>query len=91
MRLLDWMTAENLSYAAAARRLGFANGTDCWRYANGQTIPRPPTMMQIYVVTKGRVTPNDFYEFPKLRTPAPRSGRKIKAARKEKSAASLSA
>jgi hypothetical protein len=80
MRLIDWITAENLSYAAAAQRLGLCNSTACWRYANTGLIPRPPTMMQIYVVTKGRVTPNDFYQFPKLRSARSPPERKIKAA-----------
>lgn len=87
MRLIDWITAENLSYGAAARRLGLPNSTVCWRYANNRLIPRAPTMIRIYVVTKGRVTPNDFYEFPKLRTARPLSERKIKPPRQAKSAA----
>jgi hypothetical protein len=81
MRLIDWIAAENLSYDAAARRLGLPNGTACRRYAHQVTIPRPPTMMQIYVVTKGRVTPNDFYEFPKLRRARSPSERRPSAKR----------
>ena len=65
MRFLDWLKAEKLTLEQAAARVGAANATDARRLARGQ-IPRPDRMRRIYVATKGRVAPNDFYDLPDI-------------------------
>lgn len=39
------------------------------RWSSGQSIPSPALMANIYKVTRGQVTPNDFYDFPRLPKP----------------------
>jgi hypothetical protein len=40
--------------------------TTIWRYINGERIPSREIMSDIITLTKGEVTPNDFYKLPKL-------------------------
>lgn len=61
----DWVKDQGLSWEAAARLIGAGNATVAHRYGC-RSIPRPPQMLRIYVVTDGQVTPNDFYTLPPL-------------------------
>jgi DNA-binding transcriptional regulator YdaS (Cro superfamily) len=36
------------------------------KWINGDRLPAPDSMKAIFEVTKGAVSPNDFYDLPKL-------------------------
>lgn len=68
MRLGDWLRKEGRTHKRFAHELG------CWRsqverWAVEPTnprhaVPRPATMIRIFEITGGEVTPNDFYDLP---------------------------
>jgi hypothetical protein len=58
---LDWIKKEGLSYTKAAKVLDISNASVVWKYAEGEIIPRPPVMQQIFERTGGEVTPADFH------------------------------
>tara|TARA_S200002703_G_C3792560_1_gene244597 strand:+ start:2169 stop:2363 length:195 start_codon:yes stop_codon:yes gene_type:complete len=64
MTLKQLKESKNLSYAELAQFLGFsgANPTrEAQRYCLGR-IPRPETIKKIAQVTKGKVSPSDWYK-----------------------------
>jgi hypothetical protein len=65
MKFGDWVSSQGWSWREAANRLGLPNGAVAWRYTRG-TIPRPAAMQRIWLISGGRVTPNDFYILPAL-------------------------
>ena len=38
----------------------------CLNWLSGASVPSPSSMHRISVVTKGRVTPNDFYDLSEV-------------------------
>ena len=60
MTLQDWLTAQDLSPAAFARKIGKPQAT-VQRYVSGKRIPQPEEMALIVKETGGAVTANDFY------------------------------
>jgi hypothetical protein len=64
MLFRDWIRAEGLSYAEAARRCGLPTATMARRYALKGVVPRVGTMPKIIAGTGGKVRPNDFFETP---------------------------
>ena len=76
MRLSQWIAAEGLTDAQAARRLGVSGPSTVARYKfdpetgvgqhRERRRPSPDLMVRIYVESGGRVTPNDFYDLPAL-------------------------
>lgn len=65
MKLDRWRRGQGLSIQALADKLESTHQVAS-RYCNGTRIPVPPMMGRIYVLTHGQVTPNDFYDLPKL-------------------------
>jgi hypothetical protein len=63
MRFAEWIIREKLTFQAAAKLIGVANGTAARRYTVG-AIPGREVMTRIYLATRGEVTPNDFYGIP---------------------------
>jgi transcriptional regulator with XRE-family HTH domain len=61
MKLNDWLKREGLTPTDLAKRMKRPQATIA-RYASGQRIPEPPIMKEIFEVTAGEVTPNDFYD-----------------------------
>lgn len=57
----EWINAEELTYEAAAKRIGVANASVARRYAKGIQIPEKKIMERIWRATAGKVTANDFY------------------------------
>jgi hypothetical protein len=64
MRWGEWISDRKLSWAEAGRRIGVST-SEARHFAHGR-VPRKPTMQRIYLATGGQVTPNDFYDLPKL-------------------------
>ena len=62
MTLKAYLTAQGLTYEAFAKRIGAANASTVWRYANGKRIPRRAIMHRITEATGGAVRAQDFYE-----------------------------
>jgi transcriptional regulator with XRE-family HTH domain len=60
MTLADYLSAQSLSAAEFARRIGVSTQTVC-RYRDGERIPEKDFMERIAVVTRHAVMPNDFY------------------------------
>lgn len=48
---------------AFAAEIGASKGM-VWKWENGVAIPRPTYMNRILKISKGIVTPNDWYEIP---------------------------
>ena len=60
MKLLDWRTAQALTLAQLAERVGVTK-ISLSRYERGERIPAREIMQKIAAVTDGAVQPNDFY------------------------------
>jgi transcriptional regulator with XRE-family HTH domain len=65
-KLADWRTAAGLSQQALAEELGVDFRT-IWRWENGKRRPRDPEMERLFVLSRGQVEPNDFYDLPRWR------------------------
>ncbi len=66
MNALDrWREAQGLSYTGLAALLEITQPAAS-RYCHGDRVPKPILMVRIYLATGGRVTPNDFYDLPRL-------------------------
>lgn len=63
MLLADWLSQEGLTQRAAAARVGTAPNV-FHRYVSGARIPAPAAIRQIYAMTGGAVTANDFHGLP---------------------------
>lgn len=62
MRLKDYLTIEKISYDDFADTIGVSSRS-VYRYINGEVIPLPNALEQIYFATNGSVSPNDFFSF----------------------------
>ena len=63
--LRQWRTSEGLSQEEAGERVGVVRKT--WhQWEAGDAIPKREAMARVYLVTGGRVQPNDFYALPDL-------------------------
>jgi len=62
MTLQDYLVREGLSYTAFTAMIGAKFPSTAERYAKGLSIPGRSMMEEIFRVTKGEVTPNDFYD-----------------------------
>ena len=65
MKFNNWLRKEGLTHQefvtfAQSKSLNVSKGAVS-KWCNGQRIPRKIEMIQIYQVTNGEVTPNDFY------------------------------
>lgn len=66
--LHDWMYAEKLSAAEWGRKVGIPSRASAARYVKGMRMPPSSVIVATYVLSGGRVTPNDFYDLPDLST-----------------------
>ena len=65
MTLKEWMDKEGLNDRQAAEVIGIRNinpSTNINRYKSFKRIPQKKVMKMIYIATKGKVQPNDFYD-----------------------------
>jgi hypothetical protein len=69
MRLKDWLELNEVKPARFAAQIGVHRSLVS-RYVNRGAVPQPDVMRQIFVVTCGAVTPDDFHDLPEL-SPAP--------------------
>lgn len=60
MTLQQWLEKEGLTPTDLAKRMNRPQPTVA-RYVSGKRIPEPPIMKEIFEVTGGEVSPNDFY------------------------------
>lgn len=70
MQLPEWLRQQNMTQMdfiahARAHDVGFSYFAVA-KWCNGQRIPRRTEMVNIFELTDGAVTPNDFYPLPKL-------------------------
>lgn len=63
MLLQHYMTKKNLTISQFAGMIG-ATDMAVRNYLGGKRIPAPELMFRIYEATKGKVTANDFYNYP---------------------------
>jgi transcriptional regulator with XRE-family HTH domain len=65
MDLESYRKKEKLTYRDLAKLLqieGVSIATTALRWCKGERIPRAEHMKKIFKLTKGKVTPSDFYE-----------------------------
>ncbi len=60
MKLIDWLSAQKISQAAFAEKIG-SSQPQVARFAAGTRIPSRDTMLRIVDATEGAVRPDDFY------------------------------
>lgn len=60
MQLTHWLSAQDLSNKQFAKRLG-ASPSAVGRWRRGMRTPSAPYMRKIVTLTKGQVTPSDFF------------------------------
>lgn len=63
MQLSEWLKINKKSYEEFGYLIG-VTATAVYRYARGSRRPEDEKMIQIFSVTGGEVSPNDFYELP---------------------------
>ncbi|MGY4224398.1 transcriptional regulator with XRE-family HTH domain [Bradyrhizobium sp. USDA 4503] len=63
MKLSDWIAREGLSHQEVGDRIGKSQAAVS-RYAAGKRMPDEETLIKIFEVTAGEVTPNDFVDLP---------------------------
>ncbi|MDZ4254256.1 MAG: hypothetical protein U1A72_16940 [Sulfuritalea sp.] len=80
MRLDQYLTQQKIPAAAFKAAIRVASVNTVYRYRRHENIPEPEIMRRIYVVTGGRVQPNDFYDLPNLKTAENQRGRSKAAA-----------
>lgn len=65
MKLADWRNAAGLTQEELADKIGLTP-LSIARYENGTRVPIPTVMRQLYELSGGSVTPNDFYALPDI-------------------------
>lgn len=65
MKLADWRNSKGMTQGELASRLGLIP-LSISRYERGDRLPDPAVMIELYQLTGGVVTPNDFYDLPSL-------------------------
>ena len=66
MKLISWLIKNNITQKEFALLINVKPPTVS-EYCNGKKIPRKEIMQRIYLVTKGQVAPNDFYDLGKCK------------------------
>ncbi|MBT0667011.1 helix-turn-helix transcriptional regulator [Novosphingobium profundi] len=67
MKLAAWRREEEMTQAQLADELGCSQSyVSQMERSSDPMIPGPVIMVQIYVMSCGRVQPNDFYALPQL-------------------------
>lgn len=67
MRLAQWRKVKGWTQTQLADELGVSQPyvSDMER-ASSPSIPGPSVMIEIFILTRGAVQPNDFYDLPAL-------------------------
>jgi len=60
MRLKKWMTQKSINDEQLSQMLGISRPA-VTMYRNDQRIPKKEIMIKLRQITKGEVSPNDFY------------------------------
>lgn len=63
MKLADYLKMTGTTYSAFGRMIGTKHSA-VHRWTTGKRRPSGPVMVEIIRVTKGAVTPNDFFDLP---------------------------
>lgn len=69
MKLVDWFEREKRrlglpehgAFAWLGRQIG-VTGTAAARYVRGERLPSKDQMVKLHEISRGKVTPNDFYD-----------------------------
>lgn len=70
MRLAEWRKQESYNQQQLADALGVSQPTISYiERCNDPQMPQPDLMRRIFVLTRGAVTPNDFYDLPPIGQP----------------------
>ncbi len=64
MKLAEWKQGQGHTDEALAALIGDCSVSALRKWLSGERIPREEQMLRIFDVTKGDVTPNDFYSLP---------------------------
>ena len=65
MQLSEWRTRKNWTQEQLGKALCCDTST-IYRYESGVRLPQREAMADIYALTRGAVSPNDFYILPAL-------------------------
>ena len=65
MKLDQWASRENLTYCEVASLIGRSPSV-VYKWISGVTRPNEDGMAALYRLTRGEVTPTDFYRLPHL-------------------------
>lgn len=63
--LSQFLLLQNMDITSFSAKLGVPY-TTAWRIVRGKVTPSDPLKLKIYQITKGQITPNDFYDLPAL-------------------------
>lgn len=67
MRLAQWRIEQGWTQSDLAERLGITQpAVSYFERASNPLVPKPPLMVAIYLLSRGRVQPNDFYDLPPI-------------------------
>jgi DNA-binding transcriptional regulator YdaS (Cro superfamily) len=69
MKLAEYIAKKGWARSYVAWKLGVTE-TTVTRYLSGDRLPTAEVMLKIYRVTKGKVTPNDFYNLHPIKESA---------------------
>lgn len=64
MKLAEWKSQNGHTDESLAALIGDCSASSIQKWLRGERIPREEQMLRIFEVTKGDVTPNDFYQLP---------------------------
>jgi hypothetical protein len=70
MKLGRWIKREKLTLEAFGEKIE-CHVSSVQRYVTDERVPGKKTMVRIYVVTRGEVQPNDFFDLPDLQDLVP--------------------
>ena len=62
-QLKAWRQEQGYSTTRLGALLGVGDATIS-RYERGRRLPEPAIMVKLYVLSRGAVQPNDFYDLP---------------------------
>lgn len=79
MKPADWRNSTGISQQALAEEFGVDFRT-IWRWENGKRLPRKAEMERWFVLSRGEVTPNDFYDLARWRELVANATGKLKKA-----------
>jgi transcriptional regulator with XRE-family HTH domain len=67
MRLADWRKEQGYTQQQLADQLGVnQSAVSYWERSLNPYLPQPDAMRRIFALTRGAVSPNDFYDLPPI-------------------------